>query len=148
MRVIISLLSLVLFIPAIIAPACAQELKESYKAQLGEPQQQPSQEQADSLRLNLLRELIDEEIVQQRAGKTNLTATNEEVDAKLAEMKAPYTEEQFDQRLKASNHSLDDVKRNGLDLESRVPVGHPIRTIKRLAEAALSELSPRRSRQP
>jgi transposase len=29
-----------------------------------------------------------------------------------------------------------------VDLESRVPVGHPIRTIKRLAEAALSELSP------
>src|SRR3954466_13709420 len=27
-------------------------------------------------------------------------------------------------------------------LESRVPVGHPIRTIKRLAEAALAELSP------
>ena len=29
-----------------------------------------------------------------------------------------------------------------VDLESRVPVGHPIRTIKRLAEAALTELSP------
>src|SRR3954452_4712728 len=29
-----------------------------------------------------------------------------------------------------------------VDLESRVPVGHPIRTIKRLADAALSELSP------
>src|SRR5919205_2142281 len=29
-----------------------------------------------------------------------------------------------------------------VDLESRVPVGHPIRTIKRLADAALVELSP------
>ena len=29
-----------------------------------------------------------------------------------------------------------------VDLESRVPVGHPMRTIKRLAEAALAELSP------
>ncbi len=86
------------------------ELDKAYKDQLGETQQQPSQEQADSLRLNLLRELIDEEIVQQRAAKMNLTATNEEVDAKLAEMKAPYTEEQFNQRLRASNHTLDDVK--------------------------------------
>jgi len=89
------------------------EMDKSYTAQLGDAQQQPqqpSQEQADSLRLNVLRELIDEEIVQQRAAKMNLTATNEEVDAKLAEMKAPYTEEQFDQRLKASNHTLDDVK--------------------------------------
>src|SRR6202041_3238534 len=87
------------------------ELDKSYATQLGDAQQQkPSQDQADSLRLNLLRAMIDEEIVQQRAAKMNLTATNEEVDAKLAEMKAPYTEEQFEQRLKASNQTLDDVK--------------------------------------
>jgi peptidyl-prolyl cis-trans isomerase SurA len=86
------------------------DMDKAYKDQLGETQQQPSQEQADSLKLNLLRELIDEEIVQQRAAKMNLTATNEEVDAKLAEMKAPYTEEQFNDRLKSSNHTLEDVK--------------------------------------
>ena len=86
------------------------ELDQVYKAQLGEQQQQPSHDQADAMRLQELRELIDEEMVEQRAAKMNLTASNEEVDAKLAEMKAPYTEEQFDQRLKASNHTLDDVK--------------------------------------
>jgi peptidyl-prolyl cis-trans isomerase SurA len=86
------------------------DLEKAFKDQLGESPQQPSAEQADSLRLNLLRELIDEEIVQQRAAKMNLTATNEEVDAKLAEMKAPYTEEEFNARLKASNHTLDEVK--------------------------------------
>ncbi len=88
------------------------ELDKGYAAQLGEgqQQQQPSHDQSDSLKLNVLRELIDEEIVQQRAAKMNLTATNEEVDAKLAEMKAPYTEEQFAQRLQQSNHTLDDVK--------------------------------------
>jgi len=89
------------------------DLDKAYAAQLGDAQQQqqqPTQEQADSLRLNVLRELIDEETVQQRATKMNLTATNEEVDAKVAEMKAPYTEDQFDQKLKASNHTLDDVK--------------------------------------
>ena len=89
------------------------ELERAYTAQLGDGQQQqqhPSKDQAESLRLNLLRELIDEEIVQQRAAKMNLTATNEEVDARLAEMKAPYTEEQFAQRLQQSNHTLDDVK--------------------------------------
>ena len=88
------------------------EMDKSYQAQLGEaPQQrQLPQEQADSLRLNVLRELIDVEIVQQRAAKMNLTATNEEVDAKFAEMKAPYTEEQFQERLKASNQTVDDLK--------------------------------------
>ncbi|HTF61995.1 MAG TPA: SurA N-terminal domain-containing protein, partial [Edaphobacter sp.] len=89
------------------------ELEKAYQVQLGDAQQQPqkpTREQADSLRLNVLRQLIDEEIVEQRAAKMNLTASNEEVDAKLAEMKAPYTEDQFNEKLKASNHTLDDVR--------------------------------------
>ncbi|WP_084080147.1 SurA N-terminal domain-containing protein [Edaphobacter aggregans] len=95
-------------------PIMKAEMDKAYQAQLGDAQQQqqqtPTREQADSLRLNVLRQLIDEEIVEQRATKMNLTATNEEVDAKLAEMKAPYTEDQFNEKLKASNHTLDDVK--------------------------------------
>jgi peptidyl-prolyl cis-trans isomerase SurA len=89
------------------------ELDKGYKEQLGDApqQQQLSQDSADSLRLNVLRVLIDQEIVQQRAEKMNLTATNEEVDAKFAEMKAPWTEEQFQERLKASNQTVDDLKR-------------------------------------
>src|SRR5664280_883222 len=87
------------------------DMDRMYTAQLGQDEgQQPSPEQADSLRLNVVRELIDEEIVEQRAAKMNLTATTEEVDAKLAEMKAPYSEEQFQQQMKASNRTLDDVK--------------------------------------
>jgi len=91
------------------------EVDKIYTAQqlANNPQQQAlSQDQADSLRLNLLHELIVEEIVEQRAAKLNLTATNEEVDAKLAEMKAPFTEEQFQARLKAGGQTLDDVKRD------------------------------------
>ena len=93
------------------------ELEKVYKDQLGDsqqdqPQSQPSQEQADSLRLGLLTQLISTEIVEQRAAKMNLTATNEEVDAKLAEMKAPYTEEQFDARLKERQTSVDEIKRD------------------------------------
>jgi peptidyl-prolyl cis-trans isomerase SurA len=86
------------------------EMDKAYRQQLGQQQQQPSEDQANSLRLNVLRALIDEEIVQQRAAKMNLTATNEEVDAKLNEMKARYTEDQFNQQLKANNTTLDEVK--------------------------------------
>jgi peptidyl-prolyl cis-trans isomerase SurA len=89
------------------------DMEKLYNAQLGDAQgQQPSPEQADSLRLNIVQELINDEIMQQRAAKMNLTASPEDVDARLAEMKAPYTEEQFAERLKASNHTLDDVKRD------------------------------------
>jgi len=87
------------------------DLDKAYNAQLTQnPQQVTSPDQADELRLNVLHQLILEEIVEQRAAKLNLAATNEEVDAKLAEMKAPFTEEQFQQRLKESNHTVDDVK--------------------------------------
>jgi peptidyl-prolyl cis-trans isomerase SurA len=48
----------------------------------------------------------------QRADKLGLLATDDEVDRKLNELKAPYTKEQFDQKLKDSHMSLDDLKRD------------------------------------
>ncbi len=75
-------------------------------------QQQETEEQAKSDRLQILRTLIDGEIIEQRAAKMNLTATNEEVDAKLTEMKSRYTEAQLAQVLKESGHSLDEIRRD------------------------------------
>jgi peptidyl-prolyl cis-trans isomerase SurA len=87
------------------------DLDRMYQAQLAQAQnQQPSPEEADSLRLSAIRELINEEILDQRAAKMNLTATPEEVDAKLGAMKAPYNEEQFAEQLKANHTTLDDLK--------------------------------------
>jgi len=88
------------------------DMETRYKERLGEAQQQPSNEEAESLRLGLVRELIDWEIMQQRAKKMNLTATPEEVEAELAKMKVPYTEEQFAAQLKAKVLTVDDVKRD------------------------------------
>ncbi len=96
-------------------PILNSELEKAYNNQLGDAQQQqekPSAEQAESLRLGLLGELISEEIVQERAAKMNLTATPEEVDAKFAEMKAPYSEEQFNARLAERHTTVDDIKRD------------------------------------
>ena len=82
-------------------------------AQRNKQDPQPeTEEQGKSDRLTLLRSLIDGEIIQQRAAKMNLTATNEEVDAKLTEMKSRYTEEQFAEVLKESGRSLDEVRRD------------------------------------
>lgn len=92
-------------------PIQRTEVEKGFNAQLAQtPGQTPSQDQADELRLNILHQLIVEEIIEQRAAKLNLTATNEEVDAKLLQMKAPFTEEQFQAQLKESGHTLEDVK--------------------------------------
>ena len=82
----------------------------NYKSTQGEAPQEPSPEQANIVRLNLLRQLIDDEILDQRAAKLNLAASDEDVNAKLIELKAPYTEEEFDKRLKQQNMTLDDLK--------------------------------------
>ncbi len=78
-------------------PIMRAEMDKQYAALIQQQQQQapPSPEQADLARLTVVSNLINEEIIEQRAAKMNLTATNEEVDAKVAEMKAPSTEEQF-----------------------------------------------------
>jgi peptidyl-prolyl cis-trans isomerase SurA len=69
-------------------------------------------EQATSLRLSILRELIDDEILMHRAEKLGLLATDEEVDRKVNEIKSPYTQEQFDQKLKDKKITLDDFRRD------------------------------------
>jgi peptidyl-prolyl cis-trans isomerase SurA len=88
------------------------EVEKYYKNQTSGAPQQPSEEQAASLRLSILRELIDQEIMMQRAEKLGLLATDEEVDRKLNEVKAPYTPEQFNQKLQERNISMDDFKRD------------------------------------
>jgi peptidyl-prolyl cis-trans isomerase SurA len=50
--------------------------------------------------------------VMRRAEKLGLLATEEEVDRKLNEIKSPYTQEEFDQRLKEKKITLDDFKRD------------------------------------
>jgi peptidyl-prolyl cis-trans isomerase SurA len=87
------------------------ELEKYYKTNLSDNTKKPSLEQADLVRLNLLRALIEDEILWQCAIKLNLTASDEEVNAKLTEMKTPYTYEEWDKQLQAHNLTLDDLKR-------------------------------------
>ena len=86
-------------------------LERYYHSNLGNGPQQPSQVQAQIAHLEILRNLIDDDIKQQRAAKLNLVATDEEVDAQVAQIKAPFTQEEFNGQLKAKNMTLDDLKR-------------------------------------
>ncbi len=88
------------------------EVEKYYRNQTSGSPQRPADEQAESLRLSILRELIDNEILMQRAEKLGLVATDEEVETKLNEIKAPYTQDQFLARLKDRSITLDDFKRD------------------------------------
>ena len=56
--------------------------------------------------------MIQNEILAQRAEKLGLMATDEEVDNKLKDISAPFTKEEFDQRLKERGLTLEDFKRD------------------------------------
>ena len=88
------------------------DLERYYQASLGDSPQKLSPVEANIRRLQILHGMIDDEILQQRAAKLNLAATDDDVNAKLTEYKAPYTQEEFDKHLKALNVTLDDVKRD------------------------------------
>ena len=88
------------------------ELDKYYKSQTAGSPQQPKGEEAESLKLSILRQLIDNELLMQRAEKMNLVATDEEVTAKLNEIKSPYSQEEFDQKLKERGITIDDFKQD------------------------------------
>ncbi|HEY1809559.1 MAG TPA: SurA N-terminal domain-containing protein [Acidobacteriaceae bacterium] len=92
-------------------PIVRSEVDTLFQNNLGDSHQEPSKVQADIMRLNIVRQLIDEEIVMQRAAKQNLVATDEEVNDRLNEIKAPFTKEEFQKRLDSQHMTLDDLKR-------------------------------------
>ena len=88
------------------------EVDKYYSNQTAGSDQQPSGEQATSLRLSILSQMIDDELLMRQAEKLGLPATDDEVERKLTELKSPYSEEQFNQRLKEKKITLDDFKRD------------------------------------
>jgi peptidyl-prolyl cis-trans isomerase SurA len=97
-------------------PILSSDVDKIYREKLNEQQtpttEAPTQIQAENLRLNILHDLIDFEIMQQQAAKLKLEATDDDVQAKLTEIKTPYTQEQFDARLQAQGETLEDFKRD------------------------------------
>jgi peptidyl-prolyl cis-trans isomerase SurA len=93
-------------------PIMKSEVEKYFQNKISTMQQQPTADEASMLKLDILRQRINEEVIRQRAEKMHLVATDAEVDAKIAQLKAPYTEEQFDAQLKAKGLTIEDVRRD------------------------------------
>jgi peptidyl-prolyl cis-trans isomerase SurA len=86
------------------------DVERYYQNQTSGSNQPLSDEQATGLRLSILENLIENQILMHRAGKLGLLATDEEVDRRLKEIRSPYNDQEFAQRLQERKLSLDDVK--------------------------------------
>ncbi len=88
------------------------DVDKYYDSQVASAQQTPTGEQATALRLNILHQMIDDEVLMRRAEKLGLLATDEEVDRKFNEAKSPFTQEEFDQKLRDRKITVADFKRD------------------------------------
>src|SRR5580765_6857856 len=101
--------------PDVWAVVNGQEIKRDdvdkyYRTRVNPEGQAPSQEEALSLKLNVLDELINNEILLERAKKLNLEASDGEVEDKFTELKSPYTEDEFQRQLKERGVTVEDLK--------------------------------------
>ncbi|HXP84727.1 MAG TPA: peptidylprolyl isomerase [Bryobacteraceae bacterium] len=87
------------------------ELDKQYLSQFPPTGESSTTDDQESIqRLEVLRTLIDNEIMLQRAEKTGLMAADSEVEAKFTELKAPYTQEEFQKQLGERKMSAEDLK--------------------------------------
>ena len=61
-------------------------------------------------KMEILRTMIDRKIMLQRAEKLGLMAVDSDVDTKVSEFKAPYTQEEFQKQLTAKKMSVEDLR--------------------------------------
>lgn len=86
------------------------DLDRAIAAQFPNSPMKTNADQATQLRLEALRALIDNEILLQRAEKEGLLASDSDVDAKFNELKAPYTQEEFQKLMDQRKMSVADLK--------------------------------------
>src|SRR5213078_3781391 len=87
-----------------------EEVDKYYRTRVNPEGQEPSQEESLSQKLNVLDELINNEILLEKAKKLNLEASDGEVEDKFTELKSPYTEDEFQRRLKDQAMTVEDLK--------------------------------------
>jgi peptidyl-prolyl cis-trans isomerase SurA len=83
-----------------------------YRNNLKDSSPEISPEQSNITRLAILRQMLDSEILQQQAAKLNLVMSEDDISARLTEIKAQYTQEEFDKWLKQRHQTPDDLKRD------------------------------------
>lgn len=89
------------------------EVEKYYNGQIAQQNAaapKPSVEEALSLKLSVLDELVTNEILTELAQKEGLVATDGEVEDKFTESKSAFTEDEFQRQLKDRGLTLDDYK--------------------------------------
>jgi peptidyl-prolyl cis-trans isomerase SurA len=87
------------------------EVDKIYNSQIANSPQKPTPAEEENARLNILRLIIDVQLHLQKAEKLGIVAPEDEVDDKLKQAKAPYSQKEFEKKLQALGLTEDDYKR-------------------------------------
>ncbi|MBM3737104.1 MAG: peptidylprolyl isomerase [Acidobacteria bacterium] len=87
-----------------------EQLEKQYKLQFPNPSPEVSEDQTGVQKLEVLRSMIDNEIMMQRAEKLSLVAPDSDVEAKFNDIRAPYTQEEFQKQLDARKITAEEFK--------------------------------------
>ena len=87
------------------------ELEKQFKVRTQGAAQPPAPEDIQDLRIQLLNQMINDEILMERATTAGLAATDSEVDLKFNEFKSQYSEEAFQAQLKTQNMTVEDIRK-------------------------------------
>jgi peptidyl-prolyl cis-trans isomerase SurA len=114
-------------------PIYREQVERHYRNRTSAASDTDNREQELSFMLNILDELISNQVLLAHAAHARVTVSEAEVDDRIAQLRAPYTEEEFQKRLGDQGMTLQDLReevRNSLiinklinkDIQSRINV--------------------------
>jgi peptidyl-prolyl cis-trans isomerase SurA len=86
------------------------DLDKQFQSQFAGAGERPNDDQVMFQKLELLRGMVDNRMMLQRAERLGLLATDTDVESKLNELKAPYTQEEFQRQMNNRRMTVDDLK--------------------------------------
>ncbi len=91
-------------------PIYRSQVEKIYRSRIGSTGEADDKEEALSYKLNILNELINNQILMEHAAQSGIRVSESEVDTKMAQMKSPYSQQQFDEKLKKRGITENDLR--------------------------------------
>lgn len=91
-------------------PILRADVERQFRRELGGLPTPPSDEEALAHKLRLLGELIQQEILLQKAAQRGTLASDSEAEAALAELHVPYTDAEFERQLETQGLTLPELR--------------------------------------
>lgn len=91
-------------------PIYRSQVEKIYRSRVGSTGEAGDKEEALSYKLNILNELINNQILMAHAAHSGITVSESEIDTKMGQLKSPYSQQQFEQKLKDRGITEDDLR--------------------------------------